>query len=385
MDNFRYKNPVEIVFGRGQIAALPELIPSGAKILMTYGGGSIFRNGVYDQVKKGLADYEIIEFGGIEPNPEYARLMEAVEIVKKNDIDFILSVGGGSVLDGSKFIAAAAKFDGADPWEIVEKGAPVLDAVPFGCVITLPATGSEMDGYSVVSRKDKRQKLYFWSEKAFPLFSIIDPETTFSLPERQIANGIVDTYVHILEQYVTHPTGSIAQDRQSEGLLLGLIEAARNLKRDPNDYDTRANLFWLSTLAQNGWINVGTAQCWMIHTIGHELTALTGTDHAKTLALVLPGVWRHQRREKGAKLLQYAERIWGLTGGDQDQIIDEAIQKTIDFFASVGIVPSRAEYGATDEVIAAAAAGIGNRGVKLGDRANVGEKEILDILRLTAE
>ena len=386
MDNFQYRNPVQIVFGKGQIAKLAELLPADAKILMTYGGGSIFKNGVYDQVKKALGNRQVVEFGGIEPNPEYATCMKAVELAKKEKIDFILSVGGGSTLDGSKFIAAAIKFpEGEDPWDILEKGAPIKDAVPLASVITLPATGSEMNGYAVVSRREKDQKLCLWSDKVFCRFSIIDPQTTFSLPDRQISNGIVDIFVHVIEQYATHPMGAVAQDRQAEALMLAVIETARWLKKDPQSYDARANLCWLATLAENGWICVGTAQCWMIHMIGHELTARTNTDHAKTLALVLPAAYRHQRRQKEEKLLQYAERVWGITGSDKDAGIDEAIQKTVDFFAEVGITPSRKEYGVTDEVIRSVAAAVDARGEKFGDRANIGGKEIIEILNDTAE
>ncbi|MGI5831119.1 MAG: iron-containing alcohol dehydrogenase [Thermoguttaceae bacterium] len=386
MDNFDYRNPVRIVFGKGQIAKLAELLPSNVKILLTYGGGSIFKNGVYDQVKSALGDREVIEFGGIEPNPEYTTCMKAVALAKEKKIDFILSVGGGSTLDGSKFIAAAIKYpEGEDPWDILEKGAPINDAVPLASVITLPATGSEMNGYAVVSRREKDQKLCLWSDKVFCRFSIIDPETTYSLPAEQISNGIVDIFVHIIEQYATHPMGAITQDRQAEALMLALIDTARWLKKDPQNYDARANLCWLATLAENGWISVGTAQCWMVHMIGHELTARTGTDHAKTLALVLPAAYRHQRREKEEKLLQYAERVWGITGDNKDKIIDEAILKTVNFFTEVGITPSRNAYGVTDEVIRAVAAAVDARGVKFGDRVNIGGKEIIEILNDTAE
>ncbi|MBR5626518.1 MAG: iron-containing alcohol dehydrogenase [Thermoguttaceae bacterium] len=382
MNNFEYFNPVKIVFGKGQIARLPELIPAGTKIMITCGGGSIFKNGVYDQVKKALAGYNVVEFHGIEPNPQYATLMKAVELGKKENVDLLLAVGGGSTLDGTKFIASAIKYDGDEPWDILEKGAPIKDAVPLVSIITLPATGSEMNAFAVISRAEKNQKLALYSPLVFPRFSIIDPETTFSLPPRQTANGIVDTFVHVVEQYITHPVNAPLQDRQAEALLLALLDEAPKVIANPNDYDARANIFWMATQALNGWLNVGTVQCWATHGIGHELTAQTGTDHGRTLALVLPALWKYQRKEKGEKLIQFGKRVWGITGDDPDQIIDETIAATKKFFESVGIKATRAEYGVTDEVCRAAAKMIGDRGVKLGDRANIGEKEVYEILQL---
>ena len=389
MENFRYKNPVEVVFGKGQIALLPELVrqytgKENPKILMTYGGGSIKKNGVYDQVKKALDGFELLEFGGIEPNPQYSTLMKAVETAKKENVDFLLSVGGGSTLDGTKFIAAAARWpEGQDPWDgILEKAIPVTEAVPLASVITLPATGSETNGFSVVSKKEEDKKLAFWSYAVMPQFSIIDPSVTFSLPPRQTGNGIVDTFIHVVEQYITHPQDAALQDRQAEAILLALLETAPRVMADPNDYQARANIFWQATQALNGWLNVGTTQCWAIHGIGHEITAQTGTDHGRTLALVLPGMWRHQRKEKGEKIAQLGRRVFGLTETDTDKLIDATIAKTKEFFESVGVKATRAEYGVTDEVIQAVAKMIGSRGVKLGDRANIGEKEIVEILNL---
>lgn len=387
MENFRYKNTTEVVFGQGQIALLPELIRQYAekenpKILLTYGGGSIKKNGVYDQVKAALAGFDVTEFGGIEPNPQYSTLMKAVEIVKNENIDFLLSVGGGSTLDGTKLIAAAAKWDG-DPWDgILEKGIPVTDALPIASVITLPATGSETNGFSVISKKEEDKKLAFWSYAVFPKFSIIDPSVTFSLPMRQTGNGIVDTFIHVVEQYVTHPQDAVLQDRQAEAILLALLETAPRVIAHPDDYQGRANIFWMATQALNGWLNVGTVQCWAIHAIGHELTAQVGVDHGRSLALVLPGMWRHQRKEKGEKIAQLGRRVFGLTEDDPDRLIDAAIAKTKKFFESIGVKATRAEYGVTDEVIGKVAAMIGSRNVQLGDRANIGAEQVAEILRL---
>lgn len=382
MNNFEYFNPVKIVFGKGQIARLSTLIPPGAKVMMTYGGGSIFKNGVYDQVKAALSDFEVVEFGGIEPNPQYSTLMKAVEIVKNDKIDFLLSVGGGSTLDGTKFIAAAAKYKGDDCWDILAKGAPIEDAVPLGDVITLPATGSEMNGFAVISRKETTEKLALYSTKVFPQFSIIDPTTTFSLPMRQVANGIADTFVHVVEQYVTHPQNATLQDRQAEALLLALVEEAPKVFADPNDYDVRANLFWMATQGLNGWLNVGTVQCWATHGIGHELTAQVGVDHGRSLALVLPGVWRSQRKEKGEKIVQLGRRVFGIDEPDFEKALDLTIDATRAFFESLGIKATRAEYGVTDEVCRAVAKMIGDRGTKLGDRANIDGDKVYEILQL---
>ena len=386
MENFRYQNPTEVVFGKGQIALLPELLaeyaPKNPKILLTYGGGSIKKNGVYDQVKEALAGFDVIEFGGIEPNPQYSTLMKAVEIAKKEGVNFLLSVGGGSTLDGTKFIAAATLWEG-DPWDgILEKSIPVKNALPIASVITLPATGSETNGFSVISKKEEDKKLAFWSKAVFPKFSIIDPAVTFSLPPRQTGNGIVDTFIHVVEQYVTHPQDAPLADRQAEALLLALIETAPRVIADPNDYQARANIFWMATQALNGWLNVGTVQCWAIHAIGHELTAQVGVDHGRSLALVLPGMWRHQRKEKGEKIAQLGRRVFGLTETDQDKLIDATIAKTKEFFESVGVKATRADYGVTDSVIDAVETMIGSRNVKLGDRANIGGKQVAEILHL---
>ncbi|MBP5622318.1 MAG: iron-containing alcohol dehydrogenase [Thermoguttaceae bacterium] len=382
MNNFEYCNPVKIVFGKGQIAKLKELVPKGAKVLMTYGGGSIKKNGVYDQVKEALQSFEVLEFGGIEPNPQYSTLMKAVDVVKKENITFLLAVGGGSTLDGTKFIAAAAKYQGEDPWDILEKGVPVAEAVPIGDVITLPATGSEMNGFAVISRKETTEKLAFASPAVFPQFSIIDPSVTFSLPLRQVANGIADTFVHVVEQYATRPFNAPLQDRQAEALLLALVDEAPKVFANPDDYDTRANIFWMATQALNGWLNVGTLQCWATHNIGHELTAQTGVDHGRSLALVLPGVWRSQRKEKGEKIVQLGRRVFGITEQDFDAAIDATIEATKKFFKSLGIEATRAEYGVTDEVCQNVAKLIDSRNVKFGDRANIDGAKIIEILNL---
>jgi len=338
MNNFNFYNPVKILFGKGKIAELSKNVPANAKILLTYGGGSIHKNGVYEQVIAALKGFNVVEFGGIEPNPHYETLMKAVEVVKAEKIDFLLAVGGGSVLDGTKFIAAAALYEGELAWDIAAKQISVGKALPLGAVLTLAATGSEMNSGGVITREATQEKFAFGSPELFPKFSILDPQITFSLPQRQVANGIVDAYVHVIEQYLTYPMNTPVQDRFAEGILLTLIEEGPKASTaETPDYDNRANLMWAATMALNGIITVGGKSDWSTHMIGHELTALHGIDHAVTLAIVLPGVMRLMKDKRREKLLQYAIRVWNITEGSDEQKIESAIQQTESFFRLVGI------------------------------------------------
>jgi len=352
MFDFTFHNPTKILFGKNAIELIGEEIPADARILMTYGGGSIKRNGVYERVMHALKGKPVTQFGGIEPNPRYETLIPAVELVRREEIDFLLAVGGGSVLDGTKFIAAAVPFEG-DPWDILEKRVEVRKALPIGAVLTLPGTGSEMNGYAVITRWEKKAKLAFYSPLVYPRFAALDPQTTFSLPSRQTANGIVDAFVHVMEQYLTYPVNAPLQDRMAEAILLTLIEQAPKVFEKPTDYDTRASIMWCATTALNGIIGVGVPQDWATHAIGHEITALYDIDHARTLAIVLPGVMEVRRREKREKLLQYAERVWGIREGDEDSRIDEAIERTREFFESGGIPTRLSAYGIGAEAIPA--------------------------------
>jgi NADP-dependent alcohol dehydrogenase len=351
MNNFEFYNPVKIIFGKDQLKKLPSQIPSGQKIMMIYGGGSIKKNGIYTQVLSALKDYQVIEFGGIEPNPHYETAMKAVEIIKKENIDFLLAVGGGSVIDATKFIAAAALFNAGDPWDILAKGAVVKASLPIGTVLTLPATGSEMNMGSVITKKSTNEKFSFLTPFSFPKFSILMPEAAASLPKRQVANGIVDAYVHVIEQYLTYPLNTPLQDRFAESILLTLIEEAPKVYANPSDYDAMANLMWCATMALNGTISCGVSSDWSVHMIGHELTAFYEIDHARTLAIVLPGIWKALRVEKKAKLLQYAERVWNVIGGSDDEKIDKAIQKTVDFFESLEVPTKLSEYNLGNNAI----------------------------------
>lgn len=384
MENFVFYNPVKILFGKGQIANIAAEIPVDAKILIIYGGGSIKTNGVYEQVKSALAGRNVVEFGGIEPNPHLETLLKAVEIVRNEDIDFLLAVGGGSVLDGTKFIAAAVPFVG-DPWDILAKNAPVKAAVPFGTVLTLPATGSEMNTNSVVTKWETQEKLPFSSPLVFPRFSVLDPETTFSLPVRQISNGIVDAYTHVMEQYLTFPVNAPLQDRMAESILKTLIEEGPKTLANPQDYDARANVMWSATLALNGLIGAGVPQDWATHMIGHELTALHGLDHAQTLAIVLPSTLSIRRDRKWQKLLQYAERVWGIVDGSEEERVTEAIAKTRNFFESVGVRTRLSDYGVGLDTIPVIIERFEKRGtVALGEYKDVNSQVVEQILTLSA-
>lgn len=343
MYNFQYANPTRVCFGEGQIAKLPELIPAGSRLLVLYGGGSIKQNGVYDQLTQALAGREWLEFPGIGANPQYDQLMEAVDLVKRERIDFLLAVGGGSVVDGSKFVAAAARFEGGDPWEILLHKTPVKAALPLGCVLTLPATGSESNPAAVVSRGEA--KLSFMNPLVQPVFAVLDPTTTYSLPPRQVGNGVVDAFVHILEQYLTFPVGGEVQDRLAEGLLQVLVDNGPRALAEPTNYQVRANLMWAASLALNGLIGRGVPQDWSTHAIGHQLTALHGLDHAQSLAVVLPSLLREQAAQKQDKLAQFAERVWHSSREDKALRIEEAIIRTEQFFQQMGVGTRLADYG----------------------------------------
>jgi NADP-dependent alcohol dehydrogenase len=385
MENFEFYNPVKICFGKGEIAKLSTLVPSGEKILLTYGGGSIKRNGVYDQVITALKDFTVIEFSGIEANPHYETLMKAAEIVKKENIGFLLAVGGGSVLDGTKFIAAAALWEGSDPWEILSRRfqVSITKAVPVGTVLTLPATGSEMNGNAVITRWETKEKLSFFSDLVKPKFSILDPEVVFSLPDIQVANGIVDAFIHVMEQYLTYPVNSPIQDRFAESVLVTLIEEGPKVLANRRDYNAAANFMWAATMALNELIGTGVPQDWSTHMIGHELTALHGIDHGQTLAIVLPGVMQIKREGKKEKILQYAERIWKITSGTQNEQIDAAISKTVEFFESLGIKTKLKDYSVGSTVIPEIVTRFKKRGITgLGERADITPDDVAKILEL---
>ena len=343
MLNFSFQNPTSIHFGEGQIAAISKEIPLDARVLLVYGGGSIKSNGVYQQVSDALTEHTWFEFSGIEPNPTYDTLMKAQEIIKAESIDYLLAVGGGSVVDGAKFIAAATLYEGDDAWDILAKQQAVTKALPIGAVLTLPATGSESNGNSVVTRDGN--KLPFSSPLVRPLFAVLDPSVTLSLSDRQISNGVVDAFIHTIEQYLTYSVNGKVQDRFSEGLLQTLIEEGPKalLPATKENLEVRANIMWSATMALNGLIGAGVPQDWSTHMIGHELTGAFGIDHARTLSIVLPAVMKVRKEQKREKLLQYAARVWQITGGDDNARIDQAIRLTEEFFEKMQ-VPTRLSH-----------------------------------------
>lgn len=372
MQNFEFYNPTKIIFGKETIARLTDLIPSDARVLILFGGASARKNGTLDEVRTALGTRHVQEFGGIEPNPTFETLMRAVEQIRADKLDYLLAVGGGSVIDGTKFVAAAVGYTG-DPWEILQTyGQKIDSALPFCTVLTLPATGSEMNSGSVITRQETQTKLAFMSNHVFPQFSILDPSKTYTLPQRQIANGVVDAFVHIAEQYLTYPVGGMAQDRFAEGLLQTLIEIGPKAIATPQDEDVRANLMWVATLALNGLIGAGVPQDWSTHMIGHELTAAYGIDHARTLAIVLPAMLDVQRSQKHDKLLQYGLRVWGINEGSNEQRITATIEATRDFFERMGVPTRLSAYDLGNDAVDLVINQLETHGMtQLGEHADV--------------
>ena len=367
MNNFTFHNPTRLLFGKGMIEKLSTAIPMVHRIMITFGGGSVKQNGVYDQVIKALKDRDYIEFWGIEPNPTIETLREAIQIAKGKQVDFLLAVGGGSVIDGTKLISAGIQYDG-DPWELVQKGY-YYHTVPMGTVLTLPATGSEMNSGAVISRKETQEKFPFYSN--FPVFSILDPETTFSLPPYQVSCGIADTFVHVMEQYMTTPGQSRVMDRWAAGIMQTLVEIAPKIRENQHDYQLMADFMLSATMALNGFIAMGVSQDWATHMIGHEITALHGLTHGHTLAIVLPATLQVLHEEKGDKLLQYGERVWGITSGTREERIDEAICRTEEFFRSLGLTTRLHEENIGQETILEIERRFNERGAKYGENGNV--------------
>jgi NADP-dependent alcohol dehydrogenase len=387
MDNFEFYNPTRIIFGKGTIAKLSKRVPRKAKIMLLYGGGSIKDNGVYDQVMDALKKHEVIEFGGIEPNPDYATLMKAIKKVRKKKIDFLLAVGGGSVIDGTKFISLASPNEEIEPWDILARkvAKDLKKAIPLGTVLTLPATASEFNHNAVISRRETEEKLSFASDSVYPKFSILDPETTYSLPQNQLRNGLVDAFVHVMEQYMTYPVGAVVQDRQAEALLMAIIEMAPAvLEMDPPDYDARANYMWVCSNALNHLIGAGVPQDWATHGIGHELTAFYGLAHAESLAVVLPWLLWYKREQKREKLLQYGYRVMDQKMQKYSERIDRTIEATSAFFQSVGMPTTLTSYGVDpDEAAVKVQARWEARGWSEGEHKDITGADAAAILRLS--
>ncbi len=383
MENFSFYNPVKIIFGKGSISNLASQLPADANILVTYGQGSIKKNGIYNQVMENLKDFNTFEFGGIEPNPTYETCLKGLEVIKANNIGFLLAVGGGSVIDATKFMAAAAHYSGNDNWDIVSKNAPVHSAIPLGTILTLPATGTEMNSNSVITKQATLDKLAFRSPHIMPKFSILDPETTYSLPMKQVVNGVIDAFVHVMEQYLTYPVNSPVQDRMAEGLLSTLIEEGLTAyKLEKPNYENRANIMWAATMALNELIGLGVKSDWSTHIIGHELTAFHGLDHAVTLSIVLPGVMNQKKHDRKVKILQYGERVWGITNGSETERLDKAIEKTENFFNELGVPTKLSAYNIGDETIDRIINRFKERGMeKIGMQQDISLEEVKEILK----
>lgn len=348
MLDFTFHNPTKVLFGKDAIGRIAGEIPRRARVMITYGAASARKYGVLDEVLAALSGFDITQFGGIEPNPEYETIIKGVALAREKKIDFLLAIGGGSVIDGTKFMAAAIPFD-KEPWLLMEnKGADIRQALPLGALVTLPASGSEMNNRAIISRKAVRVKRAMMNDCFFPRFAALDPTKTYALPEKQIGNGVVDTFVHVLEQYLTYPVNGKVQDRLSEGLLLLLIEEGPKALVDPKNYDVRANLMWCATVGLNGLIGAGVPQDWAAHRAGYELTVLYGLDHAETLAVLVPAMLKVRAEIKKQKLLQYGERIWGISSGTEASRIDAAIDKTRAFFERMGLRTSLKGYGIQD-------------------------------------
>ncbi|MEI7508618.1 MAG: iron-containing alcohol dehydrogenase [Flavobacterium sp.] len=387
MNNFELYNPVNYVFGKGQTEKLSTLVPKGTKVLLAYGGGSIFKNGVHDQVKAALNGFETVEFSGIEPNPRFETLMKAVQIIREQKIDFILAVGGGSVIDGVKFISAAVKFEG-DAADILRKRILFTDlsqVIPFGTVLTLPATGSEMNSGAVVTIEATHEKLTLGGSALFPKFSIVDPTVIISLPKRQLQNGVVDAFTHVMEQYLTFKHDVILQDRFAESILQTLIEVGPSVVENPSDYKLASNFVWSATMALNGLIQKGVPSDWATHMIGHELTALYEIDHARTLAIIGPNLYKVMFETKKEKLAQYGERVWSIKGNSMEEIAYQAIEKTIEFFHTMGMKTKISENAENIEKTADFIVNrFEERGWKgLGEKQNITLEKVREIVEMS--
>ena len=368
MNNFIFQNTVKLIMGKGMIAELVNEIPKSSKVMLTFGGGSVKRNGVYDQVVDALKGHNYIEFWGIEPNPSVETLREAIKQGKEGDVDYLVAVGGGSVIDGTKLVAAGIVSD-QDAWDIVKSGEQVTNTLPLGTVLTLPATGSEMNTGGVISCKETEEKFAFYSN--YPTFSILDPQVTFSLPPYQVACGLSDTFVHVMEQYMTSPGQSRIMDRWSEGILQTLIEIAPLIKENQKDYDLMADFMLSATMGLNGFVSMGVSQDWATHMIGHEVTALTGLTHGHTLAIILPATLKVLQEQKSGKLLQYAERVWDIKHGSDSERIGEAIDKTEAFFKQLGLTTRLSQENIGVDVIEAIRDRFNKRKVAYGENQNV--------------
>ena len=384
MFNFDFYNPTHIVFGKDRLDELDTLVPKDAKVLITYGGGSAVRSGLIDRIVKALDNRKVEQFGGIEPNPSLETCERAVAFIKEHGVDFVVAVGGGSVVDATKLIVLGAAYDGP-VIEVMKAGLPAVpvdmvpNPLPFGTVMTLPATGSEMNNGAVITYGDGKYPVF--SNLVFPKFSMLDPTLTFTLPEKQVKNGVIDTFVHTTEQYLTYPVEGRIQDRFSEGILKTMIEIGKETVENPENYDIRANHVWASTLALNGLIGAGVPQDWATHLIGHELTVAYHLDHGITLAIVLPALLEVKKADKLEKLAQYATRVWHITEGTTEEKADKAIAKTREFFESLGVSTHLKDYGLGEEAVDKIVKQLEDHGMtQLGENGDVTPEVAREIL-----
>ena len=385
MNDFQYYTPTKVVFGRGTEEQAGQLVKEqgGTRALVHFGGRSARESGLLDRVLASLdrAGVAHVELGGVVPNPRLSKVREGMELCCREGVDFLLAVGGGSVIDGTKFIAAAIPYEG-EAWDIITRNDIVRKAVPLATVLTLPATGSEMNNGAVISRRTTHEKFPFHSDLVFPRFSVLDPCVTFSLPKKMIAAGLADTFVHVMEQYMTYPVDARVMDRWAEGLLQTVMEISPAAMGDNPDYDTMANFMLCATMGLNGFIAMGVPQDWATHMIGHELTALHEITHGVTLAIVLPQLLRVMRQDKHDKLLQYATRVLGITEGDDEARIDEAIRRTEEFFHSLGIVTRLSDYGVGQDTVDEIVRRFTERGAVWGERHDVTPDKVRKILEM---
>ena len=353
MNNFTFQNPVKLIFGKGSIAKLAKEIPADKKIMVTFGGGSVKKNGVYDQVVAALKGRDFVEFWGIEPNPKIETLRKAIAQGKAEKVDFLLSVGGGSVLDGTKLIAAGIPYDG-DAWELVLDEDKIGEVVPFGDVMTLPATGSEMNAGSVITNTETHQKIahVFADEKIMPRFTILNPEYTFTLPKYQMVSGIYDIFNHICEQYFSDEDDNTS-DYISEGLMRSVIHSSRIAVQNPLDYEARSNLMWTATWALNTLIDKGKHTDWMVHMLGQAVGGYTDATHGMTLSAVSLPYYRHILPYAIPKFKRFAVNVWNINaeGKATEQVAQEGLSAMEDWMREIGVVLHLAELGVTEDML----------------------------------
>lgn len=385
MKNFDYHIPTDIYFGKGKIHVLGDKITAiGQKILLVYGGGSIKRSGLYDQVVKQLAraGVSVFELGGVEPNPRIESVRSGIEICRKEGIEGVLAVGGGSAIDCAKVIAAGACYEG-DAWDLVLDSGKIMKALPVASVLTLAATGSEMDGFAVISDLEKKEKWGTGNNITKPVFSILDPEYTFSVSKYQTACGTSDIMSHTFENYFNTTSGAYLQARIAEGILKTCIKYAPVAMEKPDHYEARANLMWASSLAINGLINYGEDAAWSVHPMEHELSAFYDITHGAGLALLTPYWMKYVLREETcSKFVEYGVNVWGIDQNQEDMAIaEQAIAKTREFFDSIGMPSHLSELGIDDthfDIMAEKAAG---GGVKYGF-VSLNKQDIRNILEM---